>query len=31
MWFWNRIEIYSGYSMQEFNEERAVLSSKGVK
>lgn len=31
MWFWNRIEIYSGYSMKEFNELRDVLISRGLK
>jgi len=31
MWFWNRIEIYCGYSMKEFSDLKESLASKGIK
>lgn len=27
MWFWNRVEIYCGFSMGEFNQYRDILAS----
>ncbi len=30
MWFWNRIEVYNGYSIKEFNELRDVLLARGI-
>ncbi len=30
MWFWNRIEVYCGYSLTEFSELRDILASKGL-
>lgn len=31
MWFWNRIEVYCGFSLAEFSELRDILASKGFK
>lgn len=31
MLFWNRVEIYCGFSLKEFSELRDVLAAKGVK
>ena len=31
MWFWNRVEVYCGFSLSEFSELRDILSSKGIK
>lgn len=31
MWFWNRIEIYCGYSLKEFSDLRTSLASNGIR
>jgi hypothetical protein len=31
MWFWNRVEIYCGYSSKEFYELRDVLAAKKIR
>ncbi len=31
MWFWNRIEVYCGFSLSEFSELRDILAYKGIK
>jgi hypothetical protein len=31
MWFWNRVEIYCGFSLQEFSELRNSLAAAGIK
>ncbi len=30
MWFWNKIEVYCGFSLTEFCELRDILASKGI-
>lgn len=31
MWFWNRVEIYCGYSSKDFYELRDSLAAKGIR
>lgn len=31
MWFWNRVELYCGFSMKEFSELRNALAAENIK